>query len=262
MMFDKYSYYEATVQCVENDIEFIDTQFKKLTGNRAATLREDFGGTGKLACEWVRLGNQFKSWAIDLDGEPIHYGKEHHHSKLNDEQKERMSYVQENVLNAVEYRTDIVVAFNFSYFCFKKRKDLLEYFKSVYNSLNDGGMFFIDLFGGTEAQDLVEEETEYDDYSYFWDCDKFDPISNECIFKIHFKPKGKAKVEDVFVYDWRLWSLPELREIMEEAGFPKTVAYWEEDDEDEDDDSGSGEFYISESEENCESWVTYIAGIK
>ncbi len=42
---------------------------------------------------------------------------------------------------------------------------------------------------------------------------------------------------------------------MLEAGFTKTVAYWEGEDGD---GSGDGEFYRSEREENCESWVTYI----
>ena len=55
-----------------------------------------------------------------------------------------------------------------------------------------------------------------------------------------------------------MWSVVEIREILEEAGFSKTVAYWEGTDEDGD---GDGNFYQSEEEENCESWVTYVAAI-
>ena len=55
-----------------------------------------------------------------------------------------------------------------------------------------------------------------------------------------------------------MWSIPELREILEDAGFSRTVAYWEGEDDDGD---GDGNFYISNKEDNCESWVTYIAAI-
>jgi hypothetical protein len=104
----------------------------------------------------------------------------------------------------------------------------------------------------------LEEETEYNKFSYFWDCQKFNPITNECLYAIHFKPKGGKKFKNVFTYDWRMWSVPELREILEEAGFSQTFCYWEDDDEDGD---GSGEYYRSEDEENCESYVVYLASL-
>ena len=45
---------------------------------------------------------------------------------------------------------------------------------------------------------------------------------------------------------------------MEDAGFAKTITYWEGEDKF---GEGDGNFYPSEEEENCESWVTYIVGI-
>ena len=71
--------------------------------------------------------------------------------------------------------------------------------------------------------------------------------------------KDGEKYEKVFTYDWRMWSIPELREILADAGFSRTLAYWEGEGED---GEGDGEFYLSNNEENCESWVTYIAAIK
>ncbi len=47
---------------------------------------------------------------------------------------------------------------------------------------------------------------------------------------------------------------------MEEAGFSKTVGYWEG--EDEEDGSGDGEFFATDEAENCDAWVTYIAATK
>lgn len=56
-----------------------------------------------------------------------------------------------------------------------------------------------------------------------------------------------------------MWSPAELREILEEAGFSDSIIYWEGT---EKDGTGDGEFYPSEEEENCDSWVTYICALK
>ena len=101
------------------------------------------------------------------------------------------------------------------------------------------------------------EETEHDSHSYFWDCDDFNPLTNECQYYIHFKVNGQ-KHEKIFSYDWRMWSIPEIKEILLDAGFSNVITFWEGEDEDGD---GDGEFYVSRKEENCESWVTYIAAV-
>jgi len=251
----KYRLYEDSVQCHEADIDFINNQYKSFYNKTPLTLREDFGGTGVLACSWVKQGAGYKAWAVDLDEEPMEYGKANHYTKLNNDEKTRMSYVKGNVLDNYDFKSDVTVAFNFSYFIFKRRSELLNYFKKVREGLSKNGLFLVDLFGGTDAREESVEETEHDAHSYYWDCDQFNPITNECQYYIHFKKDG-TKYKKVFSYDWRHWSIPEVREIMEEAGFSKTIAYWEGEDEDGD---GDGNFYISSSEDNCESWVTYIA---
>ena len=55
-----------------------------------------------------------------------------------------------------------------------------------------------------------------------------------------------------------MWGFAELRELLLEAGFKSTKAYWEEDD---DEGEGSGEFYATETAENCDAWVGYIAAL-
>jgi len=256
---EKYRLYETAVQCYESDIEFLKENYKKIYDKEPLTLREDFGGTGALACSWVKEGPKHLAWGVDIDPEPMNYGTEHHYSKLTAEEKERMKYLEGNVLDSRDFKADVVVAFNFSYFIFKKRKQLLEYFTKVREGLNDQGAFFIDLFGGTEARAELVEETEHDDFTYFWDCDEYNPITEECQYYIHFKThKDNIKHEKVFSYDWRMWGIAELREIMEDAGFSKTIAFWEGDDGD---GGGDGVFYRAENAENCESWVTYICAL-
>jgi len=72
-------------------------------------------------------------------------------------------------------------------------------------------------------------------------------------------------MDKAFTYDWRLWSLPEIKELLEEAGYSKVRIYWEEFEEDEDDDElmeGTGEFFEAFDVENQESWQVYIVAEK
>lgn len=256
---EKHRLYESSVQCHENDIEFIGNEYFKEFGKRPKVLREDFGGTGAMACDWVKVEKDCQAYAIDLDSEPIGYGVKNHYSKLNEEQKTRMNYVEGNVLSDYEFKADITVAFNFSYFIFKERSVLVNYFKKVLEGLSDEGAFFVDLFGGTEACQELVEETEHDNHSYFWDCEKYNPITSEVLYYIHFKTKDGVKHERVFTYDWRMWGLQELKDVLYDAGFSKVKTFWEGDD---DDGTGDGEFEVVDEAENCESWVTYLCAIK
>ncbi len=258
-VFDKYHYYQRSVQNAENEIEFFNEKFEELRNRKAHTLREDFCGTGMITCGWAAQGEEFESWGIDLDPEPVEYGKAHHLVKLDPSAQKRVHYLLENVLTAKTPKVDICFAFNFSYFIFKERAKLIDYFKKVREALADDGVFFIDLFGGPESQTIMTDVMDHGDFKYYWDCLEFNPINNHCKFAIHFKRRGEKKRENAFVYEWRLWSMPELRDILAEAGFSKTVAYWEGEDGD---GGGDGEFYATEEAENCESWVTYIAALK
>ena len=166
-----------------------------------------------------------------------------------------MKYLEEDVLAAKSIKADVVCAFNFSYFIFKNRPKLLQYFKSVRQGLNKQGVFFIDLFGGPLSQKLVTDRKKMKNLTYYWECQHFNPITAECTFAIHFKDKTK-KYNNVFTYDWRLWTMPELVELMQEAGFSRVMTYWEGDD---DEGGGNGEFTPMTVAENCEAWVAYIA---
>ncbi|MCK5884837.1 MAG: class I SAM-dependent methyltransferase [Bacteriovoracaceae bacterium] len=252
----KYQLYEGSVQNPEVDLLFIDKEYRAENGVAPKVLREDFCGTGLLSCEWVKRGTDRFSYAIDLDPEPVGYGKENHYIELTSNERERVQYVLGNVLEPKIFKADVIVAFNFSYYIFKKRAELLQYFKCVREGLAEQGMFMIDLFGGLEARQPLVEETEHERYSYFWDCDRHNPLTQECLYSIHFKTfDDQIKYENVFTYDWRLWAPRELRDLLEEAGFSQTKIYWEGDDGD---GAGDGNFYQTEYAENCESWVTYI----
>lgn len=256
---EKYQLYEASVQDPAGEMEILSEKFLELTGKAPVSFREDFGGSAALSAEWVRRSAKNVAYAVDIDAAPLYYAKNFHHQSLTSSQQQRLHLVQGDVRTAATAKVDMIAALNFSYFIFKERSELLAYFKNCYAQLKNHGVFFIDLFGGTDSQKVVEEKVNHGKFVYYWDCLEFNPINHHCKFAIHFKKKNHAKLRNVFVYDWRLWSLPELIDILRDAGFTSTHAYWEGDDGK---GGGNGEFYISEKEENCLSWVAYVAAVK
>lgn len=256
--FDKYDYYRRAVQSAESDVEFIRDTYKELKKKRARTFREDFCGTFALSTEWIKLDNQHNAIGIDLDPEPMTYGKLHYLSKLKPDQQKRMHLLERNVLHSNLPKADIVAAMNFSYFCFKSRDVMKLYFSNVLKSLAKDGIFLVDVFGGSQCQGPIEDTIRHSGFTYYWDQSGFDPVTGEALFYIHFRVGGQ-KIEKVFTYDWRLWSIPELREIMAEAGFRKTHIYWEGTAKD---GSGNGVFTRTEKGESCDSWIAYIVAEK
>ena len=257
--FDKYAYYLRSVQAPDSDVEFLRSTYRELRGKDPIALREDFCGTFSICCEWVKLNPKFKAFGVDLDSEPILYGLTHYLPQLSPKQRARVKIVQENVLNPGLPKADVIAAMNFSHFIFKERSMMKSYFHNCYGTLNSGGLLVADIFGGSRCQEANEESTPHRDFTYYWDQESFDPISHEAKFNIHFKLKGQKKLEKVFTYDWRMWTIPELREMMRETGFKKTHVYWEGTTRS---GTGDGNFKATEKGEECEAWIAYVVGEK
>lgn len=253
---NKYELYEESVQCPEADVDFIEKEFKKIYKRSPKTLREDFCGTGALLKEWVLSAPDRRAVGIDLDAEPIRYGLTHHFAPLKPEVKRRLLYVQANVLSAVRHKAEVICAFNYSYCIFKERRLLLSYFKGVRKALKKEGLFFLDTFGGTESMIENQESRNMGSFTYYWECESFNPLTHECFYSIHFKKRGSSKKHKrVFTYDWRFWTLPELRDILMEAGFSEVKSYWEGDGPK---GTGNGVFKESREAKNCPSWISYL----
>lgn len=258
--FDKYLYYQRSVQSPDNDAEFLEKTYQDLRGIKPFTLREDFCAAYALCCEWVKRSPEMKAIGVDLDPEPLDYGARNYQSKLDPAQQDRISIIKDDVMNANLPKADIIAALNFSYFGFKSRPQLLSYMKACHETLMDKGILVMDCFGGPSCMEPNEHETEHDDFSYYWDQDTYNPITNHAMFYIHFKLKNESlRREKVFTYDWRLWSLAELQDLAAEAGFTKSHIYWEGTDED---GEGNGEFSPTQKGEQCDAWVAYLVAEK
>lgn len=252
--FDKYELYSRAVQSPKNDVRFFAKVYEEIRGRAARTLREDFCGTGALSIEWVKMNKVNRAYGVDLDPEPIHYGQTHYLSRLPKEQQSRMHYLEKNVLDRDLPKADLSVGLNFSYFLFKKRQDLRAYFENVHRNLLPKGLAFFDVFGGSQCYDAIEDRTRHSGFTYYWEQMGFDPVTNEAQFHIHFR-LGQKKIERVFSYDWRLWSIPELQELLLEAGFQKIHVYWEGTAKD---GTGNGIFRRVHEGEACLSWIAYL----
>ncbi len=89
-------------------------------------------------------------------------------------------------------------------------------------------MLLLDAYGGADSQRTSEETREVDDdFDYVWDQHRFDPIHHHVTNFIHFEFPDGSRIKRAFRYDWRLWSIPEIRELLQEAGFYKSEVYWE-----------------------------------
>ena len=255
----RYRYYERAVQSPHAILDLLTREFKKLHGKKPLSLREDFCGSGWLAAEWVQRGPKNSASAIDLSSEALAYGQERHFSRLSRSQQKRLLYLQRDVRTLSKERFDVVVALNFSYCTFQDRKELLAYFIQVRKSLSPSGLFVLDLFGGSRAQDLRTRKIRHSGFEYQWECCSFNPVNNRGSYAIHFKPTRGPIVTNAFTYDWRLWGCAELRDILKDAGFSDAIPYWEGDGPN---GRGDGNFLPTEWEENSKVWQSFLVSMR
>jgi hypothetical protein len=256
---DRYALYEQSVQQPDADVAFVARVFRNHFGRPARLLREDFCGTAVFACEWVKTHSENRAWGIDLDPVPLAYGRRQHVSQLRPGQAARVKLVEGDVLDVGVGLVDVTVAFNFSYFLFRTRDELRRYFEAARATLADEGLFVIDAYGGADAQRVQVERRKMTGFTYQWDQHAFDPISHAVTNYIHFEFPDGSRLQRAFRYDWRLWMLPELRELLAEAGFRSSEVYWEGTDHDT--GEGNGVFTRRERAPEDPAWICYVAAL-
>ncbi|XP_038893553.1 uncharacterized protein LOC120082447 isoform X2 [Benincasa hispida] len=178
---------------------------------------------------------------------------------------------------------DIVCAFNYSCCCLHSRADLVTYFKHARASLSrKGGIFVMDLYGGTSSEQKLKLQRKFANFKYIWEQAEFDIIGRKTRISLHFDlKKQQKKLRHAFSYSWRLvqnlettiahvnrWSLPEIKDCLEEAGF-RSVHFWirqmpdtEEIKSIEGFGAGSEVKYEEvETFQQKDSWNAYIVGV-
>jgi hypothetical protein len=72
---DKHVLYQESVQSPEEDVRFFARRYKSLTGKPLRQFREDFCGTAKLSCEFVKLHRENTALGVDLDGSTLRWAR-------------------------------------------------------------------------------------------------------------------------------------------------------------------------------------------
>lgn len=241
--FDKYDHYLRAVQDPKGTCDFLSGIYQDMNGKEPLALREDFAGTFSLCYEWVVLTPKHKATAIDKDEAPLNYGKKRFLHQLTTDEKKRLKIVKGDVRKARADKADVICALNFSYGVFKEREVLKDYLKKCRASLKPRGVMVLDTLGGMEVSSALETTAECEGFTYTWEQVKFDPLTRDAKFAIHFQRPGDKPKRNQFVYDWRMWTPVELRDLLTEVGFKDTYVYCETDD-------------------GSPAWVAYVVGVK
>ncbi len=260
----KFRLYEATVQSPRWQVDYLPQFHEWLTGRAPLTMREDFCGTGRISCEWVKKSPKHRAVGLDLDPETLAYADTFNRSRVGAAENKRLSFLLQDVLVPTREKFDTVGAYNFSFFIFHERQMMLKYVRAVLKSLKSKGTFFLELAGGEGFLDRMTEDKVVrvpgiGKIKQVWEQHDFDPISCVSDYSIHFRLPNGTWMNDAFTYHWRIWGIRELRDILHEAGFKKTVVLWETANRK---GNGTGEYLPSETGDHAHAWVAYVVGVK
>lgn len=214
---DKHDLYEHAVQSPAQTALFLHTVHAK----KPRTLCDDFCGAGAIARAFLHTFPDAKATAIDKDAAPLRALRE----RADESIAPRLTIRKANVL-ATRARADVIAALNFPLGYFHDRTNLLKYLRAARARLNPAGVLVADTYGGPSAFQTGRYDVKLDNaVRYTWEQREANPLTGRVLNAMHFDVPSSGPMRDAFVYDWRLWSVPELRDAMTEAGFKSVDAY-------------------------------------
>lgn len=247
---DKHALYEIAVQQPVLMVEFVEYVFEQMVGREPLIMREDFCGTANLAATWVRSHPDRKAVAIDFDPDIIDYAQQNTRTPLGADAK-RLKLICDDVLNCVS-KADVLMSLNFSHFIYKSRDTFLNYLKHARKRLKPEGVMVLDMYGGPGAMQPCNDYLQYGDFEYAWQQVSYDAITSEVVNHIHFRFQDGSALNKAFTYDWRLWTIVEMRELLTEAGFADVGVCFEAEDG-----------FVEEIDTaDMDAWVAYVVAIK
>jgi SAM-dependent methyltransferase len=244
--------YLESVQEPRAEVAFFDRVFRREFGRRPRVLREDFCGTAAICYAWVRGRPQCRTLGVDHDPEALDWGRRHLAPRLTAAERSRVRLLCQDVRRVHGPRADVIGAQNFSFWVFKTPRDLLRYFRAARRNLGRRGVFVLDMMGGSET---LEEGL-----TYIWEQARFDPITHDCTFYIHFRFPDGRQMKRAFEYHWRLWTIPEVRDLLLQAGFRRVDVYWEGTDRTT--GQGNGVYRRRDHAESDPAWIAYFVAVK
>jgi SAM-dependent methyltransferase len=262
---DKYALYQKSVQAPDHEVAFAQRVFRSYYGRPPVLMREDFCAAAALCCEWVKGSRTRRAIGVDLDPEPLAWGRANNVAKLPGHARERVKLLEADARHTLPEKADVIAALNFSFFIFKTRDELRGYFEAARKNLAREGIIVLDMVGGWETMqeghnDVRRLRLGRQRFSYVWEQARFNPITHDCRFHIHFQFDDGSALNRAFTYDWRLWTVPEVTELLREAGFRRADVYWEGTDRKT--GKGDGVWRLRQSAASDPAWIAVIVGAK
>jgi hypothetical protein len=220
---NRYDLYELCVQCPPIEAAFC----RALHRGEPVTLGEDFCGPASIARAWLAMDRRHTAVAVDLDVEPLGHAVRKL-TAADPHALDRFTVRERDALEADD-RCDIIAALNFAVCELHDRARLVTYLRNVQYRLATNGVAVFDVYAGEAALSpgVSEQVIETDDGTllYVWQQVSADPTTGRVANAIHFETPDGQRIDNAFVYDWRLWSVPELRDALREAGFASTEVH-------------------------------------
>ncbi len=235
---DRFECYELCVQSPRFVVPFL----RAVHGGEPVVLREDFCGTAAISRRWVedgkRAGQKWRAVGVDVDAEVIERARaENERAGMGEE----IRLVRGDVLEVTDSDgCDVMFVGNFSIGYIHQRVALVRYLRASRvrlargNAGFGGGVFVCDLYDGPGAFKegsitRVHPGRSREMVRYTWEHREADALTGMVVNAIHFQVEVDGEVvaryPDAFAYEWRLWSIREMREAMREAGFASTEVY-------------------------------------
>jgi len=193
-------------------------------------LREDFSGSAALARAFAKSFGM----AIAVDHDPQAIAA----AAAKAAKRTHFRAIESDVMTCRE-PADIIAATNFALGYFHERAKLIDYLVHSRRCLRPGGILCADLYGGGDAftphrvaQSLKTARGK--NITYIWEQVAAFPQTGLVHNAIHFRVPGSSKaqgarptklIKNAFTYHWRLWSIPELRDAMYQAGYSGVDIY-------------------------------------
>lgn len=220
---DRHDLYEICVQSPADGVRFL----RALHGGNPSVLAEDFCGTGSMSREWA-LAPGCSAIGRDIDAGLVARAAAGAPAGARFEVRDVTAHTE------CAGSADVIFVGNFSTGEIHERGTLVAYLKGCRARLREGGVFVCDTYGGSSAYRIgaVTRRHGAPDGStvhYTWEHRDADASTGRVVNAIHFRVIRDAElvqqINDAFVYRWRLWSVPELRDAMAEAGFRETSVH-------------------------------------
>ncbi len=292
---DRHALYELCVQSVEHLAPLI----RAIHGGDPKVLGEDFAGTAALSHRWVELSPEARAIAVDLDEEALAYHGAHERIEKHTADVRTIDapcdalFVGNFSIGYLHTRAELVAYLRHA------RERLLPPLPRSGEGRGEGvssdlplptgerggapgsdsslssGVFLCDTYGGESAYTLggvhrphplprKEGEPGGRICRYTWEQQSADPTTGMVTNVIHFRIERAGVIEhelfDAFVYEWRLWSVPELRDAMMEAGFSSTQVYAKLADAIDDEGNAYVEPVTDAEEELEDSFIVLVVG--